>query len=65
MTFLYTVLYTVSTQQYQYSDLNPQVLILIDGTCLTSYDFDRSHPVLYYQICILYYIPSVHNNVTY
>jgi len=30
-----------ATLQY----LNPYVLILIDGTWLTGYEFDRSHPV--------------------
>ena len=50
---LYNILYTVSTQ-HQYSDIMYavgytvafNVLILIDGMCLTSYEFDRSHPVV-------------------
>jgi len=23
--------------------------------------FERGHPVVYYQICIIYYAPSIHN----
>ena len=26
-----------------------------------SFKFERGHPVVYYQICIIYYIPSLHN----
>ena len=33
----------------------------MDGTCLTGYKFERGHPVVYYQICIIYYAPSIHN----
>jgi len=34
---------------------------LKDETCLTGYKFERGHPVVYYQICIICYAPSIHN----
>jgi len=37
---------------FQY--INPYVLILTNAACLTSYDFDRGHPVVWRQICIMY-----------
>jgi len=43
---LYNVLYSVSTQLYISTVTNPYVLILIDGVCLTSYEFDRDHTVV-------------------
>ena len=52
-TNLYNVLYTVSTQQYIITMIKyiqsghiTAKLILIDGTCLTSYELERSHPVV-------------------
>ena len=33
----------------------------MDVTSLTGYKFERGHPVVYYQIRIIYYAPSIHN----
>ena len=33
----------------------------MDVTCLTGYKFERGHPVVYYQICIIYNAQSTHN----
>ena len=36
----------------------------VEGTSTKRYFFcvrERGHPVVYYQICIIYFVPSIHN----